>query len=925
MSDVIPLASGSGIPEPDAAQHFLGVRGADANEFVLLGLAPGTATRDNVINALRTQLTRVAQHPDAGTREAAQVRVMLHAAASRLLAPLMPAEQPAVVAPPVQPAALASAFERAAVRLLATHGGMNHASLKMIRQTAAAMGVSGDELQSVMVRLPLLVGQAANAPAPSENVIRVSRGEEDRIAAPLRQATSDDATKRLIVTAAVVIAGGLLLLGGVAYGVRIIFEKKPATPAGGAAVVGAGNAANAGNANDAATASPLSDSPSSDAKILGSQASTTDRDRKPVAAAKSPEELVTALREASVLARADATRGADAINTATAGLGAVWPTMPRDYLVAAGDSFLDAIYAVQRDETALQRVLDALVEQASCSRELFDDEPARVAQSIFARSLLARLQVERDLPASARRTLRIAAVAGLINESASRGPWAENLYDATAAVGRGLAAAASPPSRLPPEEAWKVFVSAARAATPEADRQEAQLLAALDNLMATGKEPTQDARVLMGIQTLASAIDWSGTGGGRGALVVWLARADVSSADLAVLTNVVAGKPEASADRTFALSPSASDQDRGELRDRFGSLWQTQSVGVRRDLALTWLEQATNVVQESTPTSVDDALRKSVQLAYLNASAARAWRGDAVIEARSIPVLPPATPNNNAAVFAMLHSRGNDKWGVDYLRAGPDLLRRRDALRAILGELSPLEAKLLVIDGMRGPTQDIRIEARRALTPAITSPVVTQAMLDFAPFMPPTREVSQLVAQATGRALPSPRNPAWRVEVRRALVWTLLRHVDDGRMTDITTAESYFATAYGMRMRVEPKAALPATEVIARVYDELTVDVQAVTRLRGSSAELTQLRARSRERLRAAVGDVQTYVVYETGIVELLALAVASEKPAMAAEIEKVMEQWRRDMALAGHVLQQIERSEHAQLQLWVIRMKESA
>jgi hypothetical protein len=927
MSDTIPLAAGSGVPEPDLAQKFLGLRASEVTEFTLLGVAPGTATRDNVLNALRAQLARVAQHPEAGSREASQVRVMLHAAAARLLGPVLASDAPAAreearsapVAPP-------TALEDAAVRILAMHGGMNHVSLKMIRQTAGMMDVGNDELSQVLMKLPQLVGAAEAAAAPKVEVaaarkveaVGPARGienarththasdDEPMAAEEIRRVEMEDPTKRLIAMAVLGIVGGLVLLGGVAYGVRIIFTKTPApTP-----IVTQGGAEQAALAPVAAP----------DAVV---KADVPKQQPEPTRV-RTPEELVMALRDSVARSRSDAQGGADAIIAATREIGAVWQTMPRDYLVASGDAFVDAMYAVQHDDGALRRVLESLRETAGMSRDALDEQGGRVAQMALARSLLARLLVERDLPASARGVLRDAAAAGLVSESATRGPWADNLYDATSATGRLLAESAAQPSEQPPEEAWKTLVACIRAATPEVERQEAAILTILDHLMTQGKEPTQDARVLAGVQTLANALDWSAPRGARGSLVVWLGRADVSSADAAALTAVVATKSEAEADRTFALSPGASDQDRLDLRDRFANLWQTQTAGARRDLALAWVQQAEGALGAPAASSTMDAMREAVRFASLNAGAARVWRGEAAGGLVTTPV-PSGNGPSAAQVMDTLLARSGGTWALDYLRAGPDMLRRRDLLKGYTGEPGPLEAKLLVIDAMRGPTQDIRVQARRTLTQSLQSPVVAAAMLDFAPFMPPTREVSQLVMQATGRTLPAPRSPMWRVEVRRALVWKLLGQLDDGTLSETAQAEQLLASVYQQRLSTTSNATLAAGEAIARAFDEATLDAQSAMRMRGQSAAVTQIRTMLREKLRTAEGEPQRFVAYQTGIVELLAAALMTEKPALRERVEGILAEWRREMSQAPHVMRQMERAERMQTRLWTLRMKEES
>ncbi len=916
MSEPIELSAGSGVPEPDPAQKFLGVRGSEATEYTLLGVAPGTATRDNVLTALRSQLARVAQHPEAGSKEAAQARVMLHAAAARLLGSTLASEPTSAAVTREMPPM--SEFERAAVNILAMHGGMNAMSLKLIRQTAAGMGVAGDELTNVLTRLPQLVGAAAEAEraprarvgtaAPVRETAARREVDADEVATEgIRRVETEDPTKRLILMAAGGIVAGLVLLAGVGYGLRIIFTKKPATPVAVTTPEGAKTPANA--TPDA----PLVDAKPADAAPV--------RVARPV---RSAEELVTALRDGAKTARDNARGGAEMIISATGDMGELWHTMPRDYLVAGGDAFVDAMYAVQHDEAALLDVLDALMDMAGPTRDALDEASGRTAQAVFARSLLARLQVERDLPASARRSLRAAVEQGLVAESATRGPWAENLFDATGSVGRLLSESGKQTPKLPADEAWKTLVACVRAATPEVERQEAVLLTTLDHLMTAGKEPTQDARVLAGVQTLASALDWSAQRGARGALVVWLGRSDVSSADAAVLTAVVAMKAEATADRTFALSPGASDQDRLDLRDRFANLWQTQTAGARRDLALAWLQEAEGALGAPVAGGVSDSMRETVRFASLNTAATRVWRGEAGLGALTMGTRSGNGPST-AEVLAQLHARGSSQWALDYLRAGPDMLRRRDLLRTFSSEVTPLDAKLLVVDAMRGPTQEVRIQARRAIASSLGKPVVTAAMLDFAPFMPPTREASQLVQGATGWLLPNTRSPMWRVEVRRALVWKMLSHVDDGTLSDLTSVEELLGTLYQQRLAKPPSASVGTVDAMARAYDEQTLDAQAATRMRGRTALVTNVRTMTRERVRSAEGAPQLFVAYSSGLVELLAVAVTSERPGTSEQVDTLLTQWRREMAQASHVVRQMELSERMQARLWVLRMKEAS
>jgi hypothetical protein len=165
----------------------------------------------------------------------------------------------------------------------------------------------------------------------------------------------------------------------------------------------------------------------------------------------------------------------------------------------------------------------------------------------------------------------------------------------------------------------------------------------------------------------------------------------------------------------------------------------------------------------------------------------------------------------------------------------------------------------------------------------------------------------------------------WRVEVRRALVWKMLSHVDDGTLSDLTSVEELLGTLYQQRLAKPPSASIGTVDAMARAYDEQTLDAQAATRMRGRTTLVTNVRTMTRERVRSAEGAPQLFVAYSSGLVELLAVAVTSERPGTSEQVDKLMVQWRREMAQASHVVRQMELSERMQARLWVLRMKEAS
>ena len=155
---------------PSALTVFLDLPADETDPRALLGLPEGIVERQAVLNALRSRLAQVAAHRLGATPEASEVRILLHAAAARLLMPMSATPQPRL------PVALAPAdvvasdlgvasrveFERGAMLILGQHGGLSEPALHALRMLALTHGVPVDQV--VPEVMAMLTGSGVSQP-----------------------------------------------------------------------------------------------------------------------------------------------------------------------------------------------------------------------------------------------------------------------------------------------------------------------------------------------------------------------------------------------------------------------------------------------------------------------------------------------------------------------------------------------------------------------------------------------------------------------------------------------------------------------------------------------------------------------------------------------------------------------------------------
>ena len=86
---------------------------------------------------------------------------------------------------------------------------------------------------------------------------------------------------------------------------------------------------------------------------------------------------------------------------------------------------------------------------------------------------------------------------------------------------------------------------------------------------------------------------------------------------------------------------------------------------------------------------------------------------------------------------------------------------------------------------------------------------------------------------------------------------------------------------------------------------------------------IDEIRARRAARLSAADGLVQVFHAEQLAVAETMAQVIAGEVSGRTVPIRRVLDEMGRERACARHVLAQIEHTERAMLEMWLLRFSE--
>lgn len=915
------------------AQEFLGLRADASDPASLLALPPDPLPPEQVFDALRKQVQRVAGHPSGNTLDADELRLALHAAAARLIDP---AWQPT----PATPA-------RDEVLRALGPAGWNRDSSRRLAALAAEKGVTVqtllDALQAPSASVPTHVAPPPPHALPSYH--------ESPLPEQLDPAAG--AVKRLLligalatVGVATVIAAGIFFLSRLPNPVRP--SPLPATGAQPPAPVASSPSATVAERPNELFPAPPSAPPS--------DPTPKPRVVDPSSSARIGDftDLLRELSTATGGLEIDPSAALDRFDTIYSAMAVGWVDAGPDALVAGVNGLVEFVYRASANPALGQKVVERIARQAATLATNASPAPQDISRSVWSAGILTRLLRERDLPSNVRDSVR-ESVAHIFGDAA--GP-AEPTFRAGAMV-----TLISFPGRItltstPYDDAaakrlastWDAWVNAvttvANAGAREGEGEELReflLLEALERLIIDAQEPTVSRLVHDSITLLASQLHWRENDESRRALLRWFSSPAVSLADLQVVTTALATRSSAEGvDYSMVLSMAGGDAHRAELRDRYAVIWKLAQPATQSELLQRWVLKADEALgYPSDNQSPTDALARAVNLARLNEAAWMLWAG-ATPGVPDILDLPPFTAPPPAAaidqpVLGVADATGPAaSWAIRYLSAGQAIPPRRELLTQLSNQPTPLEADIIVEEAVRGSPVQVRQDAQSLVRRHASEPTIINAFLEMVPMIPQTRDNTELARLVASGPIPTHRDPAWRVGLRRALVERLVQAVaDKGEWGFADRAADELAESYRGRVlrpgdaRIRGDGSSPPLESSAAAL-RLRLRKEAQNPLRATGAGGTQppvrlatLDARHAARADVAAGRIQSFAAEQVSVFDLLTFLVNAEQPRLAHEIAAISDLLARQRRTSRHINNQIFAVEEAMLRLWKLRLSE--
>lgn len=966
----------------------------------LLGV-DATATDAAVIDALKSRLRKLDAHPLGRDDGGVEARVMLHAAAARLLehADGRAADGGISLTTTDDPSARQGLAHELA-RTFVLGGGWNRASMAQFAAIARREGLAVEELLGILRQLQQ--GRSHIAPAaataqstpqppqrpaprttqqPSSTTPSPQRPQPKVRSQPIPQHTPVPASEDIddlsslasdqrennsgVRTATLAIAGvGAAIFLTLAAIVVILFMSIQRSPQ-------STDPAQSAAAPSDATTAPV-------AAARPPQPAPTPDTITPLPADPAKSSDFTALQR-DLRARveglstdpAQASEGFDVLLSAIADR---WPEGAADgsLVVVVGDlvEFVYRAGSASGGENS-DAVRSAVAHLAELAQPVSDPAPlnaASVRRGSFIAGLATRLMRERDLPAMSwtisetayRRSFQGVTAPSETTFAAGAAVWS------TAALPRLVAARPGTPDEIAAgsRAAWAAWLETVEALAPQGSRErERAILAALDTVLTTGPETTDAQWAYEAVEALTLRLTWRPTDDSRRWLLRWFASPAVSTADLHTLTRILAEKSNAEGiDLSMVLSRAAGESERTQLRERFAVVWGI-STPARGELITQWLDAASIDIAREIPADPVAALASTIRLARLSRAARLIQSGEvgeadaliksAIPQATSasspIPTTPttPSAPPGTVITLTVPGSGGASSvptgWAARYIAAGQNIPIRKEILAGVSSIPTQLEADVLVEEAGRGAPWHVRQSARALVERYAQQRTIVEAMLKFAPLLPPTPDNALLAETVSGARLPSARSPQWRVALRRALVERLIQSLassGDARAIDEFSqllADAYAPTLAPLSAGSDP-ATDPASEGTTDSAPQLPLDAtledaarhlraaletQSASALASGREPITreQIASNLAVRSRVAAGRIQDFAAEQAAIAEHLALLTSIEHSSASREIAAILAELDHARRTTPHIFAQLNATERAIVSLWKIRL----
>lgn len=894
----------------------------------LLGLeGQGPWTDVQIVDALHARLRLIGEHPHRSAPQADELRMALHAAASKLLT----SDRSAAFQPrePVMP----DDFRAQVMAVVAAGGGWSREVMRHVVALGAERGIDPTQLAAWLATLQHGGGSptTGNRPRP----VVAGRSVLDPDPAPV------DPSRGVIVLIGWLL-GGLLSLLGVAAVVIVVVSMRPSPGSSSASP----SPAPATGPSQSPASSPVAAAPAATPGDVPPRplnatsmpaTSSTPTPAPPTHVAEWPD-LVRDLETATAAIRGGERGGPEAFSHAYAMLGDAWPSALADERIRAVDAVIDAVYAGAARQQEGPGVLDAIADHAPGGTN--PPAASQLVGSVWTAGVVARLARERDLPQA-----MVRRVEALVSQIFGPGGVGETTFDqGVSAWLRSLAAsmvardATSDPAMIDARvQAWGKWLEAAKAS--QAVSPASLVLAAMDRIMLTGPDPSQDEATFRTLTELACAVAWRAEDPSRAWLLAKFDQPAIHADDLHVITRALATRSGApGVDATMVLRADARDDERARVRAQYASAWAGRPAPSKATTHEAWLKAAARELESPAADTVAGRAVRAVAMARLcqgasmlaaaglDESRAAAAAGevdlllldlDAGLEKRVASLATSMRPS--------ILRRESTAWVVQFVAAQQRISERLQLLSTFSDTPTLMEARLLVETAFRGSPERVQSEAQTTLKRRGSDVAVAAAMLEFAPFIAATPRNAELLKTVIGiDSLPSPRHSSWPVALRRALVErTLELLAGDGIDAIADAIGATLADAYAGRLAPSGGGdrTMPAEQAVEQVAAAAIREAQSLVPTGREPLSIAAILRNKEARERLAAGRVQVFAARQVTLVELMAYATCCEFPARADRVAEILASNLEQRRKAAHVLDQIASSERVMLELWVMRL----
>ncbi len=823
-----------------AAESLLGAS-SHSEALAWLGLAENGLSEAVVLQALRERLAIVNASEGLSVEVQDELRERLHGSAGEILADVLkrdavPVARGSVLptqgqpSPGSSPTAAGVADQRAqleiAIRhILAGEGGFTPLAVMRLAQLAKLHGIDPDSMTALAKQV---VGASSGAPAGRGNsprhegprgggisiTRRTDEGREALRAKPRGEpaptpefAAAEVEAERWNRKLRTAIIGGGVGLAALAVGLAVLAmllaeppaPTTPATPVNSATGEGGTEIPLAAERADAPRT--VAEAPPQTPDLTPESAAAPATDPQGEMATLTWTDLIREVRTSSAEARSDAQQAALRAEPAIQRMGGEWTKAEPGGVVAATTAIVELAYSVAGDVEAARRLVSALSTPPRATLPA-DDE---ILRTVFSAGVLSRLAREADLPPPLDAMIRSELRAALGERvSASELAFDSGARTAIARMVSTLIPAGESAGEVPGRAAarWRSWAASVAAIEgPGSPAFEGVLLRALTALIVDAPDPATNRGTYESIGELATTVSWRKGAPARESLLAWMGDLRVAASDLHALTAAVATRSAAEGVDTSMILPLAADlASRANLRERFATVWGIGTETGRAEVFAEWVRVSGPYVDIERDSNPLIALSQAVILARLNAAAAMLWSGESGAVSADITLLDTAAARQVTALDPnmgkiVLVGGGDEAWAVQYLKVGENIPIRRELLAKFTAEPDPLSAAVLVREACRGAPVEVRTAAQELVRRYSTSVPVMNALLDIAPLMPATRDVSDLVRDVTLTQMPSVRSSSWRFAVRRALVERLMQRVAEAG--EFAAVETFAASLAG--------------------------------------------------------------------------------------------------------------------------------